>query len=429
MPHWRAGAPTRAQAYDALVFQCFRRSRSGQSFSTTSRFHKRDNNIAAKVFAHHVPASQQQSSNRPQGGLTSNSSHSRGGLMSDEAPERNTARFVPSRPSIYRQHTPAQTSGPPSNASPSTSFQSRPDQPSGPRLLRRSVSPQQFSQPDNRGARNPTRPPPNRPPRPPMRRSPSARTRPRRNRRQENENDENEEDPQEEDAKLESWLDPTPPRHPIPYKPEPVTIDSLREDWPAFPTSSTTTPTPSSSTTKTSSAPPPPKIALEESLSESLRWLSRRFAHGHEPTTQLARRLLKGDLVQFKSERERADIEDLARQLALEDADRINAAAGDEREYIPPVEVDFQPLEKSDREELVGAMVRGNYKATGGVVGQLQEQKGKGKGNTVVEGIARNLAGNETYRGEEKGKFMKKLESMMAVMAPRQPQAQQRQQS
>ena len=173
-----------------------------------------------------------------------------------------------------------------------------------------------------------------------------------------------------------------PSREPVNYIPHHVTVKSLRADWPAFPSNS---------------------VCFEEGIEEKLRWLARRFAHGHEPIDELAKRLLKGELVQFHSEKEKQEVLQYAREIQSEEmANAIMAS-----EEVPEMEpLDFQPLAESDRTELIGSMVKGAYSLPA-------KQK-----SPVLDGIAKTLASNATYRGNETQKFMAKLESMLTSASP-----------
>ncbi|KAL9623184.1 MAG: hypothetical protein Q9160_002499 [Pyrenula sp. 1 TL-2023] len=174
--------------------------------------------------------------------------------------------------------------------------------------------------------------------------------------------------------------DPPLQREPVPYTPEPVTVDSLRQDWPAFPSS---------------------PLALSEGVEEKLRWLSRRIAHSHPTTMELARRLFKGELVHFQSAEERKEVEKLAGDMAAERAQTLNERAN-ATETHEPVAVGFQPLAESDRGQLARKIVRGEY------VEPLVE------GNSeVMERIAVNLRNNGTYGEGDTEKFFGKLREVI----------------
>lgn len=179
--------------------------------------------------------------------------------------------------------------------------------------------------------------------------------------------------------------DPPQNREPVPYTPEPVTVDSLRQDWPAFPSS---------------------PLALSEGVEEKLRWLSRRIAHSHPTTMELARRLFKGELVHFQSAEEQKEVEKLAGDMAAERAQTLNGRAN-ATETHEPVAVAFQPLAKSDGEQLAKRMVRGEY------VEPLV------KGNEVMEKVAVNLRNNGTYGEGDTEKFFGKLREVIGGGTPR----------
>lgn len=182
-----------------------------------------------------------------------------------------------------------------------------------------------------------------------------------------------------------AWMgDPPQSRNPVPYDPEPITIESLREDWPAVP----------SSFSSSSSAP----ISLSEGIEEQLRWLSRRFAHSHLTTMQLAERLFKGELVHFHSVEEQKEVEELAREMAEERAQKLSerANASEERK---PISIGFRPLEEEERRTLAKEMIKGGY----------EDRVAPSAEGPVMQGIMQKLRNNGTYGMGDTEKFRGKL--------------------
>lgn len=200
--------------------------------------------------------------------------------------------------------------------------------------------------------------------------------------------------------------DPPQNRHPVPYTPEPVTIESLRQDWPAFPIHHP----PSSSSSCA-------EVALSQGISEKLRWLSRRFAHSHNTSMELAQRLFKGELVHFHSAEEQKEVEEFAREMAEERAQELrtrpNGGMGVTEEQ--PIKVAFRPLAEEEKRELVRGMVKGEYRDDEKNAASAAAPTTTDGASPLMEGIMQNLRNNGTYGRGDTEKFLGKLKEVVGT--------------
>jgi len=117
----------------------------------------------------------------------------------------------------------------------------------------------------------------------------------------------------------------------------------------------------------------------------------------------MAKRLQKGELVEFKNEEEKAEVIKFAEEFAKRTATKLSERKG---EAVEPVNMEIGGFEDADRKDLMGKMVRGDY--------QIPPKKGAGG---LLQEVMKNLVNNGSYRGADSEMFMKKLEGLVA--APR----------
>ncbi|KAL4798142.1 hypothetical protein BDV19DRAFT_357133 [Aspergillus venezuelensis] len=170
---------------------------------------------------------------------------------------------------------------------------------------------------------------------------------------------------------------------PMQYLPQPPSLQSLRETWPSLPTDIK---------------------ATTAGITEKLSLLGARYPNGYTSPEFLGRQLYKMQYVQFKSEQEKAEALEVAKQLAQNRADRVSQKKGELRE---PGSITFQPLEDGARRSLVESLAQGLYPP---VEAMKPDQ------SPVVGESMRNLRNNESYQAAGKrSQFMAKLESLLVV--------------
>ncbi|KAL4934958.1 hypothetical protein BDV06DRAFT_143422 [Aspergillus oleicola] len=170
----------------------------------------------------------------------------------------------------------------------------------------------------------------------------------------------------------------------VQYQPQPPSLQNLSETWPSLPTDVT---------------------ATTAGVTEKLSQLSRRPPNGYVPPYTLGKQLYKGHYVQFKSEQERAEALEVAKQYAQDTADRYSQRKGELQE---PQVINFKPIEGYNHKTLIESLAQGLYQPLESTtrLGQLP-----------VEGeIYRNLRNNDSYQASDKrSQFMAKLNSLLVA--------------
>ena len=172
-----------------------------------------------------------------------------------------------------------------------------------------------------------------------------------------------------------------------PYTPIPVTLEDLRKAWPSLPTGQT---------------------AQLESIEEQLRWLAKRTPVGFTPHHELALRLIKGDLVAFESEDEKAAVLELVQKMQSRTAEEETEEKG---ELIEPKDVGYQSLPSEQAKQLTDHFIRGTY-------GELAPQR-----FPLLDQVVRQLRNNETYQDERSQRFLSKIGSLIPQQQGQQQQA------
>ncbi|PYI06281.1 hypothetical protein BO78DRAFT_418927 [Aspergillus sclerotiicarbonarius CBS 121057] len=173
---------------------------------------------------------------------------------------------------------------------------------------------------------------------------------------------------------------------PIRYNPDSVSLSSLRETWPSFPTDI---------------------HAHTAGVVEKLSLFSDRFPNGYIPPYELGRRLYQGKYVRFSSEQERSEAISEANKLSQERADKISQQKGD---LVDPGHVNFSPINTKDQNTLIGLLVKGTYPKS--------EAKQENK-VSVLDRVSENLRNNATYQTVGKSAaFIAKLDSLLASSRP-----------
>ncbi|RAL01500.1 uncharacterized protein BO80DRAFT_434420 [Aspergillus ibericus CBS 121593] len=173
---------------------------------------------------------------------------------------------------------------------------------------------------------------------------------------------------------------------PVRYAPHSVSLPSLRETWPSFPTNIR---------------------AHTAGVVEKLSLFSDRFPNGYVPSYELGRRLYQGKYVHFSSEQEKSEAISEANMLSQKRADKISQQKGD---LVDPDHVNFSPINAKDQNTLVGLVVKGIY--------PKPEAKREDK-LSVLDKVSENLRNNATYQTVGKSSaFIAKLDSLLASSRP-----------
>lgn len=174
-----------------------------------------------------------------------------------------------------------------------------------------------------------------------------------------------------------SLVDPAPKQEVKPYDPTEITIESLQQDWPSFPVSSS--------------------ISQLYSVEEQLRWLARRFPHSHDTTHELAQRLIKGEIVAFESEAEKQTILSIVAQMQTDLAEQQSEEKGEE---VKAKEIKFQGMTDQVK-ELSSVYIRGDYS-------QLEKQK-----YPLLDSVLNQLRNNGTYGQDKSARLLAKIQSLI----------------
>src|SRR5277367_736559 len=200
---------------------------------------------------------------------------------------------------------------------------------------------------------------------------------PRRRRRESDfKKDDSDEDPLTWEERM---YGPQPEPQSVPYEPKATTMEELRLDWPATAMDAT---------------------GLAGGAQQKLEHLAKRIPHGYLTPQELAERFHKGEMVHFESEAERAEVLNIAAELAKSRADMLTERKG---ETIAPEDMGFTDVSAEEKRRLGARMVQGEYPA-------LHTHK-----LPFLNHIAKNLRNNGTYHEMETSKFMEKIESLLSA--------------
>lgn len=170
---------------------------------------------------------------------------------------------------------------------------------------------------------------------------------------------------------------------PVLYKPESISLASLKETWPSLPTDI---------------------HAHTAGVVEKLSLFGDRYANDYVPPNELGKRLYQGKFVRFSSEQEKAEAISEANKLSQERADKLSQRKGD---LVEPRQVNFSPLDTKDQGSLIGRLVQGNYPKC---IAKPADNV------SVVDSVSENLRNNATYHTVGKSSaFIAKLDSLLAA--------------
>lgn len=146
------------------------------------------------------------------------------------------------------------------------------------------------------------------------------------------------------------------------------------------------------------------KVGMGRVVEGGLRLLANRVGHEWEDPKQLARRLVAGELVKFRTVNEKNTVVKLAAQMSKE--------AGGEA-------VGFAPLAPEARKALMERLVQGRYERPGDAALK----------SNVMRNIARLTNGNPTYPAASRETLLKTIQSMLPAERAAVPQRKQAQRS
>lgn len=158
---------------------------------------------------------------------------------------------------------------------------------------------------------------------------------------------------------------------PIRYNPKGETIESLLPTWPSLPIGD---------------------IGQKQTVVSRLDSMSARFANGFDAPSDLARRLLEGKMVHFRSEEEKNKTLEIAREMAQEQA----AAEGDEAQ-----EVNFTVVDEKVRKEMLDKLIVGDY--------SKKVPSIPANASPALKDAVRLLKNNESYQEEDVNKLINLL--------------------
>jgi hypothetical protein len=172
----------------------------------------------------------------------------------------------------------------------------------------------------------------------------------------------------------------------VPYEAEEQSLALLKPEWPDTPLSAT---------------------GLTESVVQKLNFLARYLPHDYWTPYQIAERFIKGELVRFTSEEQKAKVLQYAAQISSErQAYQKERAELKGRDAPPPPELDWAVKsvvgQEADYKGLVDIMARGVYPEL--PTGQ----------RPLFAGIHRQLRNNETYVEGDTDKFMGRIEQLIS---------------
>lgn len=146
-------------------------------------------------------------------------------------------------------------------------------------------------------------------------------------------------------------------------------------------------------------------------MEDALRHLGAREGHTFQYPKELARRLIAGEFVKFKSHTERKEVVEAIQQVANE-------------KNAPPEwkKVKFMPLDPSARKDVAQRVVQGQSMGDRARQGELIEA-GKMKGPQDVLDVASRLAGGH-YPGAKMQTVLQTIREMLPSDRPRQGQQQ-----
>ena len=133
-----------------------------------------------------------------------------------------------------------------------------------------------------------------------------------------------------------------------------------------------------------------------------------RMWYGAERLHNMARALLRGELLFFKSSEEKETVTEIARTIGKEQAEKASERKG---QVIEPYDPTLQNFEDGQLEEVVAPLINGKYDVIGG------GPKIAGTMKTVM----RYADTNETYMDKDEKSLAKKIRSLLPVERPPRP--------
>lgn len=190
--------------------------------------------------------------------------------------------------------------------------------------------------------------------------------------------------PQEKQALLQKFEDERP--KPVPYVPRGYDIDgALTDTWPALPIG---------------------KDGLLASVRAQFSKMGARYANAWDAPSDLAKRLIAGKPVLFRSTEEKEKVVDVAKELLRREAAAQEIATGEKQE---PQSIDFASLDTETRQEVFNRLVRGGY---GDSMPDISKDA-----PAMVGSVAKNLQNNSSYQQSEMQTFINLLKDKLPKKA------------
>jgi hypothetical protein len=140
------------------------------------------------------------------------------------------------------------------------------------------------------------------------------------------------------------------------------------------------------------------KQASLEAVESKLSFLANRRAHDFMEPQELAKRLMKGEVMEFKDEAEREEVTRIAEEM---ESKRVRLIGERRGEVIEARGMEVGSFKAGEKQEVVDKVIRGLYK------------EGKGKEGLLGE-VMRGLVNNGSYRGKDSETFLRKVEALIA---------------
>lgn len=141
---------------------------------------------------------------------------------------------------------------------------------------------------------------------------------------------------------------------------------------------------------------------FEGVVQDRIKMLTDTTQDGTRWAPEMAKRMMRGGLVSFKSEEEKAAVVEAAKDYAY----RLRRSASNVRKGLPDVvaEHEFAPLPARMQTSIVDRYVRGRH----------TDVKAKPHGSEVLNHVRASLARNNTYLGRDGAVFLRRVEGLLA---------------
>ncbi|KAI2266658.1 hypothetical protein LOZ10_001779 [Ophidiomyces ophidiicola] len=171
-------------------------------------------------------------------------------------------------------------------------------------------------------------------------------------------------------------------KKPEQYTPTVYTVEKLKDTWPALPIGQGDN-----------------LVANSVNVMDRLNWLGARYLGSYETPQELAKRMMDGKRVYFKSDDEKAEVLDIVKEMATKRTEEMTERKGT---IVPPQEAGFEAVTDKETESLVTTLVKGRYD-------RPLVDKQKAGPSPLVADVLRQLTNNGTYQNVHAEKFLTKF--------------------